>query len=83
MSEFLIVVNAVLPVVALAVVGMVLRRLNWLTEDADRSLLRLNVNLLSPCLIFDKVLGNDAVRRLDNLVLAPLVGFGTDRKSVV
>ena len=77
MREFLIVLNAVLPVVALAVAGIVLRRLNWLTEDADRSLLRLNVNLLSPCLIFDKVLGNDAVRRLDNLVLAPLVGFGT------
>ena len=77
MSEFLIVVNAVLPVVALALAGIFLRRVNWLTEEADHSLLRLNINLLSPCLIFDSLLGNAAVRKLGNVVLAPLVGFGT------
>ncbi len=77
MIEFLIVLNAVLPVVALGVAGIVLRRMNWLTEDADQSLLRLNINVLSPCLIFDKLLGNEAVRKTGTVLLAPAVGFGT------
>ena len=77
MMEFLAVFNAVLPVVALAVLGVVLRRVNWLTEEADHSLLRLNINVLSPCLIFDSVLGNDAVRQPGNVLAAPLVGFTT------
>src|SRR4051794_4720470 len=77
MNEFSTVLNAVLPVFALTVVGLVIRKLNWLTEEADHSLLRNNVNLLLPCLILDATLGNAALSRLSNLVLAPLIGIGT------
>jgi len=58
-------------------VGWLLRRLNWLTEDADQSLLRININLLFPCLVLDATLGNRALQRWDNLVMAPAVGFCT------
>jgi predicted permease len=40
-------------------------------------LLRVCVNVLLPALIFESVLGNEALRQPTNLVLPPLVGIGT------
>jgi predicted permease len=77
MNEFTTVLSAVLPVFGLAAVGLVIRKLNWLTEEADQSLLRVNINLLLPCLILDAALGNPALAELRNLLLAPGVGFAT------
>jgi malate permease and related proteins len=77
MNEFPTLLNAVIPVFAIAGAGFVMRKLNWLTEEADQSLLRVVVNVLMPCLILDKTLGNAALWQLSNLTLAPLVGFGT------
>ncbi len=64
----------ILPVFALIALGMGMRRLAWLTEEADTSLLKLVVNFLYPCLIFENVLNNDALRVPSNLALAPLMG---------
>jgi len=77
MNEFHAVLSAVLPVFGIVAVGLLMRRLNWLTEEADQSLLRVNINLLLPCLILDAAIGNPALSELRNLALAPLVGFGT------
>jgi len=70
------VLSAVLPVFCLALVGIGLRRVRWLTEEADATLLRLVVNVLTPCLIFDKVLGNRALQRAETLFIPPLIAFG-------
>ena len=67
----------ILPVFALIGIGAALRRARWLNQEADESLLKMVVNFLYPCLIFDSVLGNAALRDPANLVLAPLVGFVT------
>lgn len=83
MNEFLTVLGAVLPVFGVAVVGLVLRKLNWLTEEADKSLLRVSVNLLLPCLILDSTLGNPALSQFGNLLLAPLFGFGSVALGIV
>lgn len=77
MNEFLTVLGAVVPVFSLAMVGLVIRKLNWLTEEADQSLLRVNINLLLPCLILDAALGNPALSQIGNLLLAPGFGFAT------
>jgi len=77
MNEFSTVLGAVLPIFGLMVVGLGLRKFNWLTEDADQSLLRINVNVLLPCLILDSALGNPALSQLRNLLLAPAFGYGT------
>lgn len=77
MSEFLTVLAAVLPIFCIAGTGVVLRQLNWLTADADASLLRVTINVLTPCLIFDSILGNQAFSQPGNVWLPPLVGFGT------
>ena len=76
MNEFLTVLTAVLPVFAIMGIGLWLRQRNWLSADADASLMRITVNLLLPSLIFDSVLDNAALRRPENLLLPPLVGFG-------
>lgn len=77
MTESQTVLAAVIPVFSIAAIGLALRRLNWLTEEADHSLLRVNINLLFPCLVLDAMLGNPALRRWENLAVPPLVGFGT------
>ena len=77
MNEFTTVLGAVLPIFGIAAVGLLIRKLNWLTEQADQSLLRVNINLLLPCLILDAALGNPALSEMRNLLLAPVVGFAT------
>jgi predicted permease len=77
MDEFKTVLGAVLPIFGIAGVGLLIRKLNWLTKEADQSLLRVNINLLLPCLILDSTIGNPALAQLGNLLLAPAVGFGT------
>jgi predicted permease len=75
--EFLTVLNAVLPIFCIVGAGVLLRQINWLTADADASLLRVTVNVLVPCLVFDSVLGNEALAQPGNIWLPPLIGFGT------
>jgi malate permease and related proteins len=77
MNSFATVLNAVLPVFAIMGAGLLIRRLNWLTEEADHSLLRVVVNVLMPCLILDTALGNPALHDWRNLALAPLIGIVT------
>jgi predicted permease len=83
MNELLTVLTAVLPVFGIMGVGFGLRRMAWLSADADQSLMRLAINLLLPSLIFDSVLGNAALRRADNLLLPPLIGYGMMAVGVI
>lgn len=64
------------PVFGLIAIGAVVRRLHWVEGEAENSLIRLVVNVLYPCLIFESVVGNAALRSPGNLVLPPLIGFG-------
>lgn len=74
-SQTQTILNAVIPVFGVMGLGMFIRKLNWLTEEADKSLLRVCVNVLLPCLILDKSLGNPALAEPSNLLLAPLLGY--------
>lgn len=76
MISFATVLEAVIPVYLLAGAGVVLRRLRVLTPEVDGSLLRLVIHFLYPCLILDKVLGNDLVL-IPSVVISGIgVGFG-------
>src|SRR5271154_6520014 len=59
MKEFLTLAGAVTPVFLIVAAGLLLRRFNWLTEEADHSLLRICINLLIPALILSSILGNE------------------------
>lgn len=66
----------VMPVFALIAVGVGVRRLGWMSGDAENGLIKLVVNMLFPCLIFESIAGNEALKSADNLIMPPLVGFG-------
>jgi predicted permease len=65
----------VLPVFALIAVGVLVRRLGWMEAAAETSLIRLAVYLCYPCLIFESIANNPALRSPGNLFMPPLVGF--------
>lgn len=67
----------ILPVFAVIALGAVLRRVRWIEEASEPSLIRLVVNVCMPCLVFDTIVGNPAVRDPGNLLLPPLAGFAT------
>jgi len=75
MSQTTTILNAVVPVFGVMGLGVFIRKLNWLSEEADKSLMRVCVNVLLPCLILDKSLGNPALSQPSNLLLAPLLGY--------
>lgn len=76
-TSYPIVLAAVVPVFGVIAVGFLSRKAGWLTGEADRSLLRVVVNVLYPCLIFDSILGNPALDRVENVFIPPVVGFLT------
>jgi predicted permease len=75
MNETSTILSAVVPVFGIIALGLFIRKLNWLTEEADNSLMRVCVNALMPCLILDKCLGNPALKQPGNLILAPAIGY--------
>ncbi len=77
MSSFISVLTAVLPIFGTIGLGLLLRRGRVLTREADQSLLRVVINVLIPCLIWDSILGNPALDNPANMWLPPLIGFGT------
>jgi predicted permease len=72
----------ILPVFAIIAMGVVFRRVHWIEGAAEKSLIRLVINLCMPCLIFESVAGNPTLREGGNLVLPPLVGFGTTAVTI-
>ncbi|HEX8312204.1 MAG TPA: AEC family transporter [Chthoniobacteraceae bacterium] len=75
--DYLTLLATIAPVFLIIGAGYVIRRIRWLNAEADASLMRVIVNLLYPCLILDTILGNRALDDPGNVILAPLVGFGT------
>lgn len=69
------VFTAALPVLAILWIGYLLRRSSLLHEEADKSLMRLVVNLFYPCLFLHFILGNEALMQARNLVIPPILGF--------
>ncbi|AHF90532.1 putative permease [Opitutaceae bacterium TAV1] len=83
MSTYWHLLQLILPVFAVIAIGAGLRRAGWLGAEADNSLLKIVVGYFYPCLIFDSVMGNAALRDPANLVLAPLTGFVATAGGIV
>jgi predicted permease len=75
MSSSLDLLHIMLPVFLVFASGYALRRAGVLTEEGDRSLLGVHVNLFVPCLALDVIIGNEALERPANWILPPLLGF--------
>ena len=61
MLDYTTILNAILPVYLTMLVGAMARRLRLLPPEADAGLMRLSVNLLFPCLIIERLVGNPEV----------------------
>lgn len=75
MATYLQLFAIVLPVFLVVGLGVLLRSRGWVTAEAEGSLFHLVINVAAPCLIFDSVVSNAALRSPANLLGAPLVGF--------
>ena len=77
MEASLSVFTAILPIFLIIGCGALARLFGWLDENADQSLIKLVINLLYPALIFSFILGNDVLRKPENLIIPPLFGLGS------
>lgn len=77
MSQWQVIFSATLAIFGMLGVGATARKLNWLTEEADATLLKLIIRLLFPALVLHVILGNPRLREPENLIVPPLVGAGT------
>lgn len=74
---FSVALAAILSIVFIVCAGIFFRRSGRLSPEAEPALLRLTVDLLLPCLIFDRVLTTGAfLVNPQNLWLPPLLGYG-------
>ena len=69
------VLLSISPVFGLVLIGVLLRARKWVAPEADTSIMRMVINCLYPCLIFENVLNNATLRNPANLAAAPLSGF--------
>lgn len=77
MHDWWPIASKVLVVFAIMGSGAVARKLRWLSAESDRSLMKLTVNLLLPCLFFHRVLTDSKLDNATDVYLPPLVGFST------
>ncbi|NBR09660.1 MAG: AEC family transporter [Opitutaceae bacterium] len=73
----------IIPVFAMIALGVGLRRTRLISEAAESSLFNLVVMVTTPCLIFESVALNPALRQPGNLLLPPLLGFGLTLLSMI
>ncbi len=76
-AQFLFLLQIVAPVFVVMAAGYVMRKIGVLTAEADRSLTRVVVVLLAPCLAFDIIVGNEALANPANWILPPILGFAS------
>ena len=77
------ILEALSSVILMLGIGYYSRKHNILTEAAEGSLLKFLINVLLPCFVFSKVVGNPMIKNSDNALWAPLAGFLGVTVSVV
>jgi malate permease and related proteins len=68
-AEFFFLLQIVAPIFIVMALGYAMRKIDILSSEADRSLTRLVVTLLAPCLAFDTIIGNEGLANPKNWIL--------------
>ncbi len=76
MQSYLDILIVSVPVYLTMGIGGVLRRTQFLPAEVDKGMMRLAVTLLTPCLILDRLIGNEAVMQPGPALIAAVLGFG-------
>lgn len=72
---FVQILVAALPVFLIIGIGYSVRAIRMITEEAEKSILRLVVNVLYPCFILSKVPGNESLQDAGLVAIAVFAGF--------
>ena len=75
MEQLGVILTAVVGVFSVVAIGAAMRRVGWLTREADASLMRVIVRVLIPALFFAGITGDPKFDTLAEVSLAPVVGF--------
>jgi predicted permease len=75
-ATWTLVIGAVLTIFLAVGAGALAREREWLTAEADRSLMDVTVRLLMPCLNLHATMTSLALRDRANLIWPPLIGIG-------
>ncbi len=76
MLDYLSILSVALPVYLTMAAGALARKTRLLKPEADTSLMKLSVMLLTPALIIERVVGNPAVMKLGPVLFAAGLGYG-------
>jgi len=74
--DYLSILSVAVPIYLTMAAGAMARRTGLLKPEADVSLMKLSVMLLTPALIIERVVGNPAVMRLPPVLIAAGLGYG-------
>ncbi len=75
MLDFATILTVVLPVYLTMATGAAVRKLGILPREADAGMMRLAVTVLTPCLILERVVGNEAVMSPLPVLIAASLGY--------
>lgn len=73
--DFLSILSVAVPVYLTMTAGAMARRVGLLKQEADASLMKLSVMLLTPALIIERVVGNESVMNIGPVAVAAGLGF--------
>ena len=68
---------ALVPIYLFIIGGYFFRKVGWLSQSADESLLKLQINFFYPALIFSYIFRNQALKNPALLVWPPIIGFSS------
>ncbi len=76
MPSYLTILSAILPVFILISVGFLFHRRGWLDTATETGMMKIGLNLLTPCLILSLIPGNPALATVSSAVRAISLGCG-------
>ena len=75
MPSYLTIFSATLPVFIVVAVGFLFHRRGWLNEQTETGMMKIGLNLLTPCLILSLITGNPALKTMAPAAWAIGLGF--------
>lgn len=75
MPSYFTIFSATLPVFCVIALGFLFNRRGWLSEEAEVGVMKLGLNLLTPCLILSLIPGNSALQTFSSAGWAIGIGF--------
>lgn len=75
MPSYFTIFSATLPVFLVVAVGFLFHRRGWLNAETETGMMKVGLNLLTPCLILSLIPGNPALKTVSSAVWAIALGF--------